>query len=710
MKAYFLPLFITFFAISINARPAVNNEGMQLCNADFNVPPSGNCTGHYVQFSDLSTAATGYITTWEWNFGDGSPILVINYPPSPTVYHLFPVSALSFQVTLTITTSQGCNNSKVKLVSLSPAPIAEFMFPPTSNCAGQTVPFTDLSQTNGGGSIVAWEWNFGDPGSGSGNNSTLQNPVHMFTAPGTFTVSLIVTNINGCKDTIYKSVPINAAPVPAISGPQTVCAGTSSHVYTTEAGMNNYLWTVSSGGTITGGGGTGNNSVTVTWNQAGTQTVSVNYSNSAGCPAVSPTVFNVLVNSLPAATITPGGPTTFCQGGSVTLTAGAAYSYLWNNGATTQSITVTASGSYSVTVTNANACSSTSLPVQVTVNPNPVANAGTDQNIAYGATTGLSGSASGGSGNYSWHWEPASYLVNPNIQNPVTVNLTASIQFTLTVTDMINTCAGNDQVLVTVTGGPLSVDATADPDSVCPGNAVQLTAISSGGNGNNTYSWTSVPPGFTSGIYNPVTYPFNTTRYFVTVSDGYGSVTDSVSVGVLPLPGIPQAPAGPDTVDLKTVINTDYITAGGVSANSYTWDISPYNAGTISGSGTTGTVAWSANFLGTAVITVKAANSCGESSWSSGKTTFVENSLTGIDEELNQTEHVIYPNPSTGSFHISLGTKSDLSVFTVSGIMVAFIQDFITGSIDLGHCPKGIYILLIESPGQKAIREKIVIL
>ena len=68
--------------------------------------------------------------------------------------------------------------------------------------------------------------------------------------------------------------------------------------------------------------------------------------------------------------ITPGGATTFCQGKNVTLTTQAAQSYLWSNGATTQSITVSSSGTYSVTVTS-NGCTNLSSinPVNVTVTP-----------------------------------------------------------------------------------------------------------------------------------------------------------------------------------------------------------------------------------------------------------------------------------------------------------------------------------------------------
>ena len=75
----------------------------------------------------------------------------------------------------------------------------------------------------------------------------------------------------------------NALPAPTLAGPISVCAGSTGNVYTTQAGMTNYIWAVSAGGTITAGG-TSNSTVTVTWNTAGAQTVSVNYTNSMAVP------------------------------------------------------------------------------------------------------------------------------------------------------------------------------------------------------------------------------------------------------------------------------------------------------------------------------------------------------------------------------------------------------------------------------------------
>jgi len=76
-------------------------------------------------------------------------------------------------------------------------------------------------------------------------------------------------------------------------------------------------------------------------------------------------------------TISASGPTTFCAGGSVTLTANSSpagvYSYTWQTGAITQGINAASSGSYTVTAVNSNGCSETSIPTIITVNPLPSA-------------------------------------------------------------------------------------------------------------------------------------------------------------------------------------------------------------------------------------------------------------------------------------------------------------------------------------------------
>src|SRR6185369_2874405 len=89
----------------------------------------------------------------------------------------------------------------------------------------------------------------------------------------------------------------------------------------------------------------------ITVSSAGQYSVTV--SNSSGCTAVSAATTVVQNSAPPVPTISPSGTLAICPGTTTTLTAPAGYTYLWSNGATTQSISVGA-GNYTVTVTNAN--------------------------------------------------------------------------------------------------------------------------------------------------------------------------------------------------------------------------------------------------------------------------------------------------------------------------------------------------------------------
>ena len=95
------------------------------------------------------------------------------------------------------------------------------------------------------------------------------------------------------------------------------------------------------------------------------------YSNpSPNCGPVTSAATSVNIGSAITPTISASGPTTFCEGGSVTLTSSAATGNVWSNGATTQSIVVSTSGSYSVTASQGT-CSASSSATGVTVNPSP---------------------------------------------------------------------------------------------------------------------------------------------------------------------------------------------------------------------------------------------------------------------------------------------------------------------------------------------------
>ena len=97
---------------------------------------------------------------------------------------------------------------------------------------------------------------------------------------------------------------MNPRPVPTLNGNSVACVSVPGNIYTTEAGMTNYIWTVSPGATFTGGG-TSDNTINITWNTSGPQYVRVNYTDTHGCTAAADAQLNVTVNANPIITLNP---------------------------------------------------------------------------------------------------------------------------------------------------------------------------------------------------------------------------------------------------------------------------------------------------------------------------------------------------------------------------------------------------------------------
>ncbi|HEX5002799.1 MAG TPA: PKD domain-containing protein [Bacteroidia bacterium] len=152
---------------------------------DFSASPTSLCSGGTVSFTDLSTNAPNY---WQWTFTGGTPATSLAQNPSVT-YN----TPGTYAVTLTASNGSGSNTiTKVAYitVNLCSAPVAAFAGWPGVICAGQQVNFTDLS-TN---IPASWSWTF--PG-GAPAVSAAQNPVVSYAAPGTYNVTLQVTNAFG---------------------------------------------------------------------------------------------------------------------------------------------------------------------------------------------------------------------------------------------------------------------------------------------------------------------------------------------------------------------------------------------------------------------------------------------------------------------------------------------------------------------------------
>jgi PKD repeat protein len=183
------------------------------------------CQGGTVQFTDLSQGFGSLIQVWLWSFGD--PTSGANNSSSlqnPT--HMY-VQSGTYDVSLTVTSNTGCTHNVVQQVEISPPPGVDWFVNPDTTCFGElTWFFTDPDSTNIA-EVVSYSWNFGDPSSGINDTSNLQNPVHMFTAPGTYTITLGIVNIDGCENTSVHDIEIKNVPV-ADYEYQQACLGDST--------------------------------------------------------------------------------------------------------------------------------------------------------------------------------------------------------------------------------------------------------------------------------------------------------------------------------------------------------------------------------------------------------------------------------------------------------------------------------------------------
>jgi gliding motility-associated-like protein len=424
---------------------------------------------------------------------------------------------------------------------------------PTPVCVGVA---GNVYTTEAGMSNYTWVVSAGGTitaGGGTGNNTVTVT----WTTTGAKTITVNYNNTNGCTATSATTynVTVNALPVPTIAGPTPVCVGVAGNVYTTEAGMSNYTWVVSAGGTITAGGGTANNTVTVTWTTTGAKTVTVNYNNLNGCTATSPTTYNVTVNALPVPTV--AGPTPVCVGvaGNVYTTEAGMSNYTWvvsaggtitaGGGTANNTVTVTwtTTGAKTVTVNynNLNGCTATSPATHnVTVNALPVATASNNGPVCEGGALSLTGGLAGMT-TYSWTGPNGftSLLQNPSISANATLAMAGV--YTLIVT---NASGCTNTITTTVTVNALPVATVSNNGPVCAGSALSLTG---GPAGMTTYSWTG-PNGFTSLLQNPSVSANATLTmsgvYTLTVTNGSGCM--SIASTTVTVNENPVAIAGQD--------------------------------------------------------------------------------------------------------------------------------------------------------------------
>jgi hypothetical protein len=546
---------------------------------------------------------------------------------------------------------------------------------PTSICQGASVVLTASSGTS-------YLWS---------NGATSQ--AITVSSTGTYTVTVTTSGV-GSSTSSPTTVTVNALPTATITagGPTTFCAGGS--VTLTASANSSYLW--SPGNQTT-------QSVTV--NSSGTYSVRV--TNAAGCTRVSSNTV-VTVNSLPTATITPGGSLNLIQGQTVSLTSSPGTSYLWSPGnQTTSSITVGSAGSYTVRVTNSSGCSATSAPAVVTVST------GTPATITPSGPTAF---CQGGSVTLTANTGTA-YLWSTGATSQ-SINVANAGSYTVTVTNN-GIPAVSNPVTVTVYSLPTATITASGSTALCSGSSVTLTASAG-----SSYLWS--PGGQTTQSITVSTAGTYSVR--VTNSNGCSQSSSAVNVTVTTCTSTCDMPYGLATVGVTSNsaavswinpntgqtafqvkfknMNTGYVyvtgtvpstitTIGvGASANTtYRWWVRSY-CGTVKSS-----------YAGYLTFTTQSARPYDVIATEEIHD-LVELFPDNDDEEflikLSETDVQLYPNPasteSTLSFKSETEGKVTIQLMEMNGkVVMTEVVDVVSGfnlySVKLDHLQRGIYMV-----------------
>ena len=223
MKSLFFRIIIAFLLF-------LNGKNLYAqCSADFKVLNKA-CNGSVVSFAANDTSSS---LKFYWNFGDKfSGFGNVDSIEKPV--HLFSSNG-TFTVTLIVNDTNGCKDTVYKTLRVYDKPLANFSY--NNACYNLLTAFSDASKSDTGDIISSWNWNLGNT-----TNSSLKNPSTVYSAPGAFQVSLIVTAGSGCKDTIIKSLMVFKKPT-ANSNLKTACQnGQINFVADTIKQALSFLW------------------------------------------------------------------------------------------------------------------------------------------------------------------------------------------------------------------------------------------------------------------------------------------------------------------------------------------------------------------------------------------------------------------------------------------------------------------------------------
>ena len=553
------------------------------------------------------------ISTWENNspgtsyildFGDGNSITLYQplkeTPGIDTVHHVYTTSSCANGIgtfVANLNAINACSSTPYSAGNIQINTKAQAAFTaPITGCVNQNICFTDQTVLGYVGSScskpIKYTWDFGDPSSPS-NTSNAQNPCHVYTSPGTYTVTLTDSNRCGLT-TATQQVCVLPVPVPSFTldqasgcGPLAVKVTNTSNTLTGCA-VSQYNWSVTyksglcgtSSYSFTNGTDASSVSPSFSFLNAGTYTIDLSVTNPCGTYTTSK---DVMVSQRPAvaissfsdacgtANITPSATLSGCNLGS------PIYAWLFPGGSLTSStsanpgtISYSSTGNYTVTLQVTNTCGTTTDTKSFAVNTGPVISVPASSAYCAGITTGAFALSSNPAATINWTNDNTITGLNSagtgNINAFTTVNNTSSTQISnVTATATLSGCTGSNTFAITVYP-KVNAPVATTPINYCIGQtASPLTATASNG---NTLLWYSVANGGTGSAIAPTpdVSIAGTTHYYVsqvsTVGNCEGMRTD-IAVTVNAIPAFTATPTNPTTCGTRT----GFITLNGLTAN-----------------------------------------------------------------------------------------------------------------------------------------------
>lgn len=530
---------------------ATNNSIVGTPLASFNTNVLRGCTPLSIQAFNQTVLYGGSNITYRWQVDNGSSI------PSSGSDTTFQISALGVH-TLSLTACNiecGCTQftRTIYVQELFPT----FSFTPANACLGTPIEFSASAliqpafpPTNP--NVSLWQWNFGDPNSGSNNTATGQDVTHEFIGPGnSFTVTLTAFGTCG-PETFTQTVNVRSAPVVSAGPPQTICEGA----------------------TLLLNGTTTNASAPVSWNWTGPGTLSCNDCPSPSVtdiPAGGPYTFSVdiidnngciddstveiTVHEKPVVFV--NGTLDVCRYDTVAIEAiplagVPPLSIQWtpSNVAndtlfSTFAFMGTSEQRFCAVLTDSIGCQSEEDCQQINTYPQPTINASTATLCATSPVlqnTFTVGGAGLGS-TYSWAASPNYSLITGATSDSASITasfppgVAATYIFTAITEDGFTGCRDTISTSFTVTAG-LNMSLSM-PSQICEGNTTTLSAL-----GATTYTWTSSPGYAFSDSTSAVITVAPTTTTIFTVTGTLGSCSQVLNDTLVVNPR-PRAAARP---------------------------------------------------------------------------------------------------------------------------------------------------------------------